>query len=318
MKSLCVFWLLRRLASRGKSRGFTLVELMVVIAIVALLIALLLPALQGARYSARHSVCQSNLRQILAGLLAYTADYNGYYPIGDYYYIGYDQQAVPIRNVSFDIPNNDSFDAAASYFGYSDYKGMTVYKNMLFVCPQGLKEVPWEFGSSTANTHSGNKALYNIYLGKAVKLLSWNNPGIWASEQETIRRVTKLKVGQPLQFGISGSSWASYSPAPIASDYCQSKSMNLNPDPAISVVSVNHVRTGNRYQKVHFANSPTYWGTTTGYGEANYVLEDGSVRQWTQIYLNTLSTTAYSIGTLGVGNDSPKFPRSWATIISTP
>ena len=59
---------------------FTLIELLVVIAIIAVLAALLLPALLHAKYQARLVSCMSNIRQVIIGVTAYTADNNGYYP----------------------------------------------------------------------------------------------------------------------------------------------------------------------------------------------------------------------------------------------
>jgi len=67
-------------STERKRSAFTLIELLVVVAILAILAALLLPALQEAKWKGRQVVCVNNVRQLAMALLAYTGDYNGYFP----------------------------------------------------------------------------------------------------------------------------------------------------------------------------------------------------------------------------------------------
>jgi prepilin-type N-terminal cleavage/methylation domain-containing protein/prepilin-type processing-associated H-X9-DG protein len=59
--------------SKGKGRGFTLVELLVVVAIIALLVAILLPTLGKAKEAARQAFCLNNQRGFAQALNVYNA-----------------------------------------------------------------------------------------------------------------------------------------------------------------------------------------------------------------------------------------------------
>lgn len=57
--------------------GFTLIELLVVISIIAVLASLLIPSVAMVKSASRKSVCANNMRQLGAGVLAYSNDNDG-------------------------------------------------------------------------------------------------------------------------------------------------------------------------------------------------------------------------------------------------
>lgn len=68
-----------------KRWGFTLIELLVVIAIIAILAAILFPVLTQARESARQVTCAARFYQVARAIAAYSADYDNYQPLTEYY-----------------------------------------------------------------------------------------------------------------------------------------------------------------------------------------------------------------------------------------
>ena len=68
-----------------RKHGFTLIELLVVIAIIAILAAILFPVFAQARESARQVTCMSRFYQVARAVAAYSADFDTYQPLTEYY-----------------------------------------------------------------------------------------------------------------------------------------------------------------------------------------------------------------------------------------
>jgi type II secretory pathway pseudopilin PulG len=70
------------ISTRGRDRGFSMVDLLVSIAVIALLIGIITPTLAHVKDAADKVVCASNLRQVGLGLTMYADDHEGRYPEG--------------------------------------------------------------------------------------------------------------------------------------------------------------------------------------------------------------------------------------------
>ena len=65
-----------------KHKGFTLIELLVVIAIIALLLSIIMPAMKKVKEQAQFVICSNNLKQWGISGTMYTAENDGYFPVG--------------------------------------------------------------------------------------------------------------------------------------------------------------------------------------------------------------------------------------------
>src|SRR5581483_11390974 len=111
--------LMATLNGKGKSRGFTLMELLVVTAVVGILAALLMPVLSRAKGSAKRTTCLNNLRQINLATRMYAEDH---------------QDAIVLPS-GFTGARTD-YQLYKEYVkSYAGYKGGPSPSERLFACP---------------------------------------------------------------------------------------------------------------------------------------------------------------------------------------
>jgi prepilin-type processing-associated H-X9-DG protein len=160
--------------STHQRESFTLVELLVVICIISILITLSFPAIQGIKETSRASVCISNMRQLGIGLMAYSADNNGFFPPAN-------------TNDTDELTNDQIWQRQTWVWFIRSYCGVkkgglntsfASSKNpTVFICPKtDLVRVGVPTGSQVQDTSVGNHC-YGMSTGVAITYFG-NGTGI--------------------------------------------------------------------------------------------------------------------------------------------
>jgi prepilin-type N-terminal cleavage/methylation domain-containing protein/prepilin-type processing-associated H-X9-DG protein len=83
---------------RPFAKAFTLVELLVVVGVIAVCVAILVPVVAKVRASASRTQCASNLRPLFAAFHQYAQQYDGTWPVVEYYADGVQAGATGVPN----------------------------------------------------------------------------------------------------------------------------------------------------------------------------------------------------------------------------
>jgi len=158
---------------------FTLIELLIVIAIIAILAGLLLPALKKAKDKASAIQCTGNLRQIGQAVLAYTTDYNDYFPIG----------AISGSGMLFD--NLEPYTGGISFKDY-----MTPAEAKIYWCPNDMLRAAVNLSHFS---YGQNYYMQNAVSHHMMKITQIKKPSTLIYMADSIR-TTSGNYGWPVTF----------------------------------------------------------------------------------------------------------------------
>lgn len=150
-------------SKRGRD-AFTLIELLVVIAIIAILAAILFPVFAQAREKARGTSCLSNLKQIGLGINMYIQDYDGNYPMMQWWTRGASNQVVQMSwyaSIYPYIKNGDHYADGTAWGtdGIFACPSRPRVQGGIYGCHQDLFTDEWVDGVNNANLPTSNEVV---------------------------------------------------------------------------------------------------------------------------------------------------------------
>ena len=123
-----------------RTRAFTLIELLVVIAIIAILALLALPSFRTVEETGRTTKCASNLRQIGAGMMAFSDDHANQFPESG--------SVIPWNTTDSTTGKQSWMQQTAPYLGNATDPSTLPAGGNVFTCPSS-STAKLSYGSTT-------------------------------------------------------------------------------------------------------------------------------------------------------------------------
>jgi hypothetical protein len=145
-----------------RRHGFTLPQLLATLAVGSLLIATVLPTLESDRENLRRAICANNLRQIGQGMIMYSDDFRGYFPMGGRITSDLGPSSGPFMTSDIGVAGGGANNAVQGIVCYARYlvKHHYLASPTVLVCPSDRVT-----GSS----------LTPVFPATAWQTIEWNN-----------------------------------------------------------------------------------------------------------------------------------------------